>query len=97
MWPFSKRDGPAVTGRDPFERLSRRLALLEGEVERLETAWAGTKDEIRRNMQRLEKANQRALEREKGPEPETNGLAVASGPETAHQKQVRLALAARGG
>lgn len=97
MWPFSKPERQPSTGRDPFERLSRRVALLEGEVERLETAWQGTKDELRRSYQRLEKANQRAASRE-APELELESVhPEVNGHETAHQKQVRLALAARGG
>jgi hypothetical protein len=94
---FWKRNGQPSTGRDPFERLAKRVALLEADVDRLEAGWGDTKDALKRMMARIEKAAWRLDKSEEaGPGPTHERDTAAPASESSLQKQARLARLARG-
>lgn len=79
------------TSLDTYERLVKRVVMLEADVDRLDREWSDAKAQIKRSYQRLE----RAAQREAAKEPE----AVPDIPrhESNAEKQARLARIARGG
>lgn len=67
MWRFRRKDPPRPAPDIPpaeWNRLQRQVGKLEAEVESLELKWTSYRDELRRLVQRLEKREQRAVERE---------------------------------
>lgn len=64
---FGRRDNtppPVAVPVDDYTALVRRLGRLEAEVESLGLQWIGYRDELKRLANRLERRDQRALERE---------------------------------
>lgn len=53
--------------RNDVDELFSRIERLKGQLERLETEWGDTKDQLRRSYQRLEKAAQRHEKRRPPP------------------------------
>jgi len=87
---FQRKRRPE-TDLDTYERLVKRVVLLEADVDRLSREWLDAKAQIKRSYQRLEKAAQRA----EAPAPVKEEEAPVA--ERAIDKQLRLARAARGG
>jgi hypothetical protein len=81
----------AETAVDDYERLVKRLVILEADVDRLSREWLDAKSQIKRSYQRLEKAIERS-EAPAQPDPQ-----AAPENERGIDKQLRLARAARGG
>jgi hypothetical protein len=84
-----------TTDLDTYERLVKSVSELRAAVSRIETEWADTKAQVQRSYQRMERANQRAEARLQGPPDEPRQEAAR--PESAIEKQLRLARASRGG
>lgn len=66
MWPFR----PPQTPQDAPERhtvvldLIEQVSYMRGQITALEDDWKSTKEQVRKDYQRVEKANQRAERRE---------------------------------
>ncbi len=66
MWPFRRSQTPV----DGHERhtvvldLIEQVAYMRGQITALEHDWKSTKEQVRKDYQRVEKANQRAERRE---------------------------------
>lgn len=86
-----KRKDKLERPRTELDELWARVTALQSDVERLQTSWEDTKDQVRRSYQRLEKAAQRAearrLDDEAGHQVELEARTEAESPE---QKQLRL-------
>lgn len=88
IWPFRHSQTPV----DGHERhtvvldLIEQVSYMRGQISALEHDWKNTKEQVRKDYQRVEKANQRAERRqyddedgEPAPVEETSGTAALTG------------------
>lgn len=64
MWPFDRPARPSADPTLPADVMVR-VEHLAATVSRIETEWEDTKDQVRKSYKRIERANQRAAERDR--------------------------------